>query len=91
MSSGQLAGRATAARDPAGSPVILTLSFGPALVSLTSRGRGVRGALVGLLTVLPYTIYSWLIFPVLLRALGRQLIGRSGWTKTPREPITPPT
>ena len=71
-------------------PVIvffLTLSFGPALVSLTSRGRGLRGALVGLVTVLPYTLYSWLIFPVLLRALGRQLIGRSGWTKTPREPI----
>ena len=42
-----------------------------------------------LLAVLPYTVYSWLIFPVLVRSLGRLLTGRTGWAKTAREPIGP--
>ncbi len=65
-----------------------TLSFGPALVALAGRGRGVRSALSALVLVLPYTIYSWLIFPVLLRSLARMAFGRSSWAKTPREPVT---
>ncbi|RNI25196.1 glycosyltransferase family 2 protein [Flexivirga caeni] len=65
----------------------LLLSFGPGLLGLLTRGRGMRGALSAVLCVLPYTVYSWLVFPVLLRGLLRMLLGRSTWAKTAREPI----
>ena len=34
-----------------------------------------------------YAAYSWLIWPVLARAAARQLVRRSDWAKTAREPI----
>lgn len=65
----------------------LLLSFGPGLLGLLSRGSGWQGVVVAVLCVLPYTVYSWLIFPVLVRGLLRMLLGRSTWAKTAREPI----
>lgn len=65
----------------------LALSFGPVLITLLSRGRGLRGIIVAVLSAVPYTIYSWLVFPVLIRALGRLIAGRSTWAKTAREPL----
>lgn len=64
-------------------------SAGPGLaaVLLARRGRGVGGFLVGLLLAHGYLIYSWLIYPVVYRALARQLLGRTGWAKTRREAI----
>jgi len=35
-----------------------------------------------------YAFYSWIIFPVVYRALWRQLIGVRTWAKTRREAIT---
>lgn len=37
-----------------------------------------------------YVIYSWLIFPVVYRALWRHLRGASTWAKTRREALTVP-
>ena len=65
----------------------LGLSFGPTLVGLLSRERSPRAVVIGVLTLVPYTVYSWLIFPVLVRALLRQLSGSNTWAKTAREPL----
>ncbi|MFF3065794.1 glycosyltransferase family 2 protein [Oerskovia sp. NPDC057915] len=66
----------------------LGLSFGPGFVGLARRGRGVVGVLVAVVAVVPYVLYSWILFPVVLRALFRQVAGRTGWAKTAREPLT---
>jgi hypothetical protein len=34
-----------------------------------------------------YAIYSWLLFPVLLRSVTRQLGTRRDWVRTDREPL----
>lgn len=65
----------------------LGLSFGPALLALLSRGHGFGGKVVAVLSIVPYTVYAWLIFPVLLRALARHWSGRATWAKTAREPL----
>lgn len=65
----------------------IVLSFGPGLLGLLSRGRGALGVLTALLLVVPYTVYSWLIFPVVIRAGVRILAGRTSWDKTAREPM----
>ncbi len=49
--------------------------------------RGIRGLLWAIVAVVPYTAYSWLIYPTLYSAAFRQLTRRTGWAKTAREPI----
>ncbi len=49
--------------------------------------QGVKGALMGILIAQPYAFYSWLLWPVLLRSVTRQLTERRDWTKTEREPM----
>lgn len=66
----------------------IALSFGPGLLGLLTRGRGATGLLSALILVVPYTVYSWLIFPVVIRAGIRFLAGRTSWDKTAREPLT---
>ena len=34
-----------------------------------------------------YAIYSWMLWPVLARSAGRQLVERRDWAKTEREPV----
>jgi hypothetical protein len=46
--------------------------------------------LFAILTVIPYTLYSWLVYPSLFLALIRQLSGRTSWAKTAREPLAGP-
>lgn len=50
--------------------------------------RGLWGFIVGVLLAHLYLIYSWLIYPVVYRALLRQLTGSKSWAKTTREAIT---
>jgi cellulose synthase/poly-beta-1,6-N-acetylglucosamine synthase-like glycosyltransferase len=74
----------------AGWPIVvffLVTTAGPGLVALLARGRGVRGLVVALACLLPYTVYSWLTFPAIARGLVRQLTGRGSWAKTAREPL----
>ena len=70
--------------------LFLSLGFGPGFLSLLLRGDGRRGILLAALFTIPYAAYSWLVFPVLAVSLIRQLMGRTGWTKTAREALDTP-
>jgi cellulose synthase/poly-beta-1,6-N-acetylglucosamine synthase-like glycosyltransferase len=69
--------------------VIYLLGFGGVLLGCVARGaqRGVGGVLRGVLLAQVYAIYSWILFPALLRATARQLARRRDWAKTAREPV----
>jgi 1,2-diacylglycerol 3-beta-glucosyltransferase len=73
--------------------IFVTLGFGPGLITQLFRARSFAGVLVAILVVLPYVVYSWLVFPVLALALIRQSTGGRSWAKTEREPLAvdPPT
>ncbi|WP_440313016.1 glycosyltransferase family 2 protein [Leucobacter chromiireducens] len=66
-------------------------SAGPGIagVFFTRRRPGLVPFLMNLLLAHLYLFYSWLIYPVVYRALLRQLIGRNSWAKTKREAIAP--
>ena len=66
-------------------------SAGPGIagVLFARRGGSVRAVLVNLLLAHLYLFYSWMIYPVVYRALLRQVLRRRGWAKTKREAITP--
>ncbi|MFH8250503.1 glycosyltransferase family 2 protein [Microbacterium sp. B2969] len=74
-------------------PYLLTLiffiaiAFGPGVAALTLRGARWYSIFTAILLVIPYTIYSWMIFPVLFASLIRQLAGRRSWAKTEREAL----
>jgi hypothetical protein len=38
-----------------------------------------------------YALYTWILFPVLLRAFARQLAARRDWSRTDREPLSSAT
>ncbi|MET0811497.1 MAG: glycosyltransferase family 2 protein, partial [Microbacterium sp.] len=61
------------------------VAFGPGLVTLIMRGGRWYSPFTAVVLLLPYTVYSWLIFPVVFVSLLRQLSGRTSWAKTERE------
>jgi cellulose synthase/poly-beta-1,6-N-acetylglucosamine synthase-like glycosyltransferase len=65
------------------------LAFGgTSLGCMTARAaQGPMGWITGFLIGQVYTIYSWLLWPVLLRSTTRQLMGHGSWAKTEREAI----
>ncbi len=65
------------------------LAFGGTILGCIAgrRGDGPRGVIVGFLVGHVYMLYTWLLWPVLLRATGRQLRKRRDWSKTEREPL----
>ncbi len=65
------------------------LAFGGTVLgALASRTReGPKGWLLGLLIGHIYAIYTWMIWPVLLRSTARQISQRGSWAKTEREPL----
>ena len=70
---------------------IYLLGFGGSLMGcLAARvddGIDFAGVVKGLLSAQVYAFYSWLLWPVLIRSAGRQLIGVDSWAKTDREKI----
>lgn len=66
------------------------LGFGGVVFGCLARGaaRGPLGLVGGYLLSFPYALYSWILWPALLRAAVRQLLGRGGWAKTDREPLS---
>lgn len=68
---------------------IFTAAPGVIGVLLARRRSGIGPFLVGLLLAHLYLFYSWLIYPVVYRALFRQIIGSKTWAKTKREAIEP--
>ena len=67
--------------------VFLTIGFGPGVLTLAIRGGRPISILTAIPLAIPYSIYSWIVFPVLGIALVRQVMGRHSWSKTPRESI----
>jgi 1,2-diacylglycerol 3-beta-glucosyltransferase len=65
------------------------LGFGGVVLGCIARGarRGPRGIATGYLVAHPYAVYTWLLWPVLVRSALRQLTERRGWAKTEREPL----
>lgn len=73
--------------------LIYMLAFGGTVLGCVAarRGRGLRGRLDGFVVGHAYSLYTWLLWPVLVRAVGRQLRQRRDWAKTGREPIEAPS
>ena len=65
------------------------LGFGGVLLGCAARGapQGAPGVARGLAVAHLYAVYSWLLWPVLLRSAARQLTERRDWAKTEREPV----
>ena len=65
------------------------LAFGGTILACLAgrRGQGPRGWIAGILIGHAYALYTWLIWPVLLRAIARQVFRRRDWAKTKREPL----
>ena len=55
--------------------------------SPAAAGKAPRGYLIGFLIAQVYAIYTWFLWPVLLRSTVRQLRARDDWAKTEREPL----
>ena len=51
------------------------------------RGGRWYSFLTAIVLIVPYTVYSWMIFPVVFVSLLRQVAGRTSWAKTERESI----
>jgi 1,2-diacylglycerol 3-beta-glucosyltransferase len=66
------------------------LAFGgTSLGCVAARSEeGPIGWLVGFLIGQVYTLYTWTLWPVLVRSTARQLRGHGSWAKTEREAIT---
>jgi cellulose synthase/poly-beta-1,6-N-acetylglucosamine synthase-like glycosyltransferase len=81
---------------PEWSVLILVLfylfSAGPGIagVLFARPQRGLKNFVLNLLLAHLYLIYSWLIYPVVYRALLRQLLRRNSGAKTKREAIAKP-
>lgn len=69
------------------------LGFGGVIMGCVAAraARGWRHALLGLLIAQVYAFYTWLIWPVLLRSVFRQITDRRTWAKTEREAISQET
>ena len=67
------------------------LAFGGTILGCIAarRSEGPRGWLVGFLVGHAYALYTWFLWPVLLRSAARHLVRRDNWTKTQREPLGP--
>lgn len=65
------------------------LGFGGVILGCIAAGapRGWRGYITGFFVAQIYAFYSWLIWPVLVRSIFRQITDRRGWAKTGREPM----
>ncbi len=67
------------------------LGFAGTIIGCVMQGwrlRGFPGLVAGLLLVHVYALYSWILWPVLVRAIWRQLVRRRAWAKTPRQAIS---
>lgn len=56
-------------------------------VFMARRGQGILAFLTNLALAHVYLVYSWMIYPVVYRALFRHLAGSKSWAKTKREEI----
>jgi cellulose synthase/poly-beta-1,6-N-acetylglucosamine synthase-like glycosyltransferase len=69
--------------------LVYVLAFGGTVLGCVAarRHQGVVGWVRGFLIGHLYALYTWLIWPVLLRSTCRQVTRRGSWAKTKREPL----
>jgi hypothetical protein len=68
--------------------VFYLLGFTGVILGCIARcGRGPLNWVRGWLIANVYAAYTWLLWPVLLRATFRQVVRRGNWVKTPREAL----
>lgn len=63
----------------------LGLGLGPGILAQLTQSKRWYWIIPNLILVIPYTLYSWIIFPVVSAALLRNLMGITSWKKTGRE------
>ncbi|WP_052366787.1 glycosyltransferase family 2 protein [Paraoerskovia marina] len=66
---------------------LLVAGLGPVTLGVLGRGGSFKAFLRSILAFVPYLLYAFVMYPVVWRALFRQLMGRSSWAKTAREPV----
>ncbi len=72
--------------------VFYLLGFTGVILGCIARcGRGPLNWVRGWLIANVYAAYTWLLWPVLLRATFRQVVRRGNWVKTPREALVTDT
>lgn len=65
-----------------------TIALVPSFLSLLMTDEPGRHPLLrAVFGLIPYMLYTWLLWPVVTVALVRELAGRRTWTKTDREPL----
>lgn len=71
--------------------LVYLLTFGGAILGCIAAraSAGPLGWLLGFLVGHVYAVYTWILWPVLLRSVARQVVHRRDWTKTQREPLDP--
>ena len=71
--------------------LVYLLAFGGTVLGTVAAraGDGPVGWVHGFLLGHVYAVYTWMLWPVLLRSTARLLTERSEWAKTEREAITP--
>jgi cellulose synthase/poly-beta-1,6-N-acetylglucosamine synthase-like glycosyltransferase len=71
-------------------PEVYVLGFSNSVLGcLATRHAAGRGRLRSILVAHLYAVYTWLLFPVLLRALLRQMGTRREWSRTDRVALEP--
>ena len=69
--------------------IFLATGYGGITLGCIARaGRNGTGALWSSLLIVPvYTVYTWMIWPVIWRAAVRLALNKEGWAKTARHPV----
>src|SRR5699024_4528022 len=57
--------------------IFVSLAFLPGLFGMLSMGTGWTRVVMAFVLIIPYTLYSWLVMPVVFIALIRQLSGKT--------------
>jgi 1,2-diacylglycerol 3-beta-glucosyltransferase len=70
-------------------PVVYVLGFSNGVLGCFAarQASGWRSWLRAILVAHLYALYTWILFPVLVRSLARQISTRRDWTRTDREPL----
>jgi cellulose synthase/poly-beta-1,6-N-acetylglucosamine synthase-like glycosyltransferase len=75
-------------------PIVYVLGFANGVLGCLAarQGNGWRSWLRAFLLAHLYALYTWILFPVLVRSVLRQASARRDWARTDREPLgTAPT
>jgi cellulose synthase/poly-beta-1,6-N-acetylglucosamine synthase-like glycosyltransferase len=71
-------------------PLVYLLGFSNGVLGCFAarQGTGWRSWLWAIAVAHLYALYTWILFPVIARALARQLTTRRDWARTDREPLS---